>query len=48
MSLSGLLEAVITNQDTFEDFVDTVGSGAEHLVNLLYAVSMSFSFKILA
>lgn len=40
MALSGLLDSQITN----EDFVETIGPGAEDLVNLLHAVNMRSSY----
>ena len=40
IALSANVEALITDEDTYEDLVETTGPGAQSLVNLLQAVCL--------
>ena len=40
LALSANVDALVTNEDTFEELVETTGPGAQSLVNLLHAVCL--------
>ena len=40
IALSANVEALITDEDTYEDLVETTGPGAQSLVDLLHAVCL--------
>ena len=40
IALSANVEAIITDEDTYEDLVGTTGAGAQTLINLLHAVRL--------
>ena len=44
VALLANVEALITDEKTYQDLVATTGAGAQSLVNLLHAVCLSVNF----
>ena len=47
IALSANVEALITDEDTYEELVETTGPGAQSLVNLLHAVCLQVMYFLL-
>ena len=46
VALSANVDTLITDEETYEDLVETTGAGAQSLVNLLHAVCFTSCFVL--